>query len=66
MKQKKINKKLSINKETVSNLASDAMAGIKGGAYTVLWTCGWDCNTDLTCGRETLCDDCWTNNPIIC
>ena len=66
MKAKKLNKKLTLNKETVAALNSDAMSGVKGGIYTVAYTCGMDCDTDFTCGRATYCDDCWTVVPVFC
>ncbi len=66
MKAKKITKKLAFNKTTVANLENAAMDGIRGGIYTVRYTCGYDCDTYFTCARETICDDCWTVDPPIC
>jgi hypothetical protein len=55
MKVKKFNKKLTVNKETVADLNTDAMSGIKGGIYTFQDTCEGYCDTKLTCGWYTLC-----------
>jgi len=56
MKAKKINKKLTVNKETVADLNTEAMSGIKGGLYTIQDTCDGYCDTRLTCGRYTICE----------
>ncbi len=70
MKNKKINKKLSFKKETVSNLENDAMAGIKGGWWTVRYTyrrtCGGSCDSVFTCGIDTACDLCLTHEGHEC
>ncbi len=44
MKIKKISKKLTLNKETVSNLAKDEQRLVLGGRVTV--TCPWGCQTN--------------------
>ncbi len=46
MKIKKISKKLTLNKETVSNLAKDEQRLVLGGRVTV--TCLPGCNTNET------------------
>ena len=38
MKKKKIQKKLDLNKQTISNLGNDEMANLHGGCLT-----GWIC-----------------------
>jgi natural product precursor len=53
MKAKKLNKKLKLNKVTISNLGRDAMSPIKGGGVTLTCTCGTsvgpDCTDDPEC-----------------
>lgn len=46
MKQKKLSKKLSLNKDTVANLNPEAMSGVKGGETGI--TCEW-CNSVVSC-----------------
>ena len=54
MKIKKINKKLVLNKKTITNLDSHAMADVKGAkspTYTAGITCGIFCDTvNYSCG----------------
>ena len=46
MKCKKINKKLSFNKNTVANLSQAAIQNVKGAGTGITCTV---CNTDLSC-----------------
>lgn len=66
MKTKKFNKKLTLTKETVADLSHEALSNIKGGIYTVFYTCGDDCNSNFTCARATFCTECWTVDPPFC
>ncbi len=66
MKSKKLSKKLSFNKQTVSHLQDSAMEGIRGGVYSLQWTCGRACDSNQTCGDLTWCDDCYTNGGPFC
>lgn len=69
MKPKTFNKKLTLNKETVTNLSNDALVKIKGGIWTIQYTCndfGVRCDTNNTCGRETNCVECFTQIPTMC
>lgn len=49
MKKKRFDKKLRLNKETISNLDNEGMRGIKGGKVTrYQWSgcptpCDWSC-----------------------
>ncbi len=54
MKQKKLNKKLSLNKNTIAHLNNTNMAGIKGGETEA---CTANCPT-MTCQTKALgcCD----------
>lgn len=54
MKVKKLNKKLTLSRETVANLDHDAMSGVKGGFETRRDTCE-PCDTFFTCGYLTWC-----------
>lgn len=63
MKAKKITRKLSLRKETVSNLGESAMGAVKGGIYTIRDTCGNYCDTVFTCGVETVCE---CDTDILC
>jgi hypothetical protein len=56
MKVKKLNKKLTLRKETLANLDINAMSGVKGGIETVHDTCHPYCDTYCTCGRMTICE----------
>ncbi len=59
MKSKKFNKKLVLNKTTVSNLQETEMLNVRGG--TGSFTCFWDylCNSYNECGA-TFVSECWT------
>ena len=50
MKTKKINKKLELNKKTVSNLNDTEMNHVKGALF---WTDPRACDTDFTCSDFT-------------
>ena len=63
MKAKKLTKKLSLRKETVSNLDDSLMKAAKGGIYTIHDTCGNECDTIFTCGVETICE---CDTDILC
>ena len=60
MKTRKFNKKLSLNKETISNLRADELMNVKGGWRTGKCTMDpyW-CDTYTECGGETngICTD---------
>jgi hypothetical protein len=59
MKAKKLNKKLTLLKETVANLDFATMEGIKGGWYTGHYvTCGDFCDSVVTCKVATWCTTC--------
>lgn len=47
MKQKKFNRKLLLNKQTIAHLNRSRMENIKGGTVITIW-------------RITIEDDCWT------
>ncbi len=64
MKTKKLNKKLSLKKMTVSNLNGDAMTGIKGGISGTNTEPPY-CDTEITCG-VTICDYPGCNNTNTC
>lgn len=56
MKQKKFNKKLSLNKEKISSLNSNAMSKIKGGDGTIEETAGQPscgCTVGVLCVEDT-------------
>jgi len=56
MKSKKINKKLSLNKKTISNLEIDEMKVLHGGDDTVtLVTCMTNCRTVCKTCNVTAC-----------
>jgi hypothetical protein len=66
MKTRKFEKKLSLNKKTVSNLNGKAMGEVQGGATfincpTGLTYCRTDCvtNCPLCPSMDTKCPDCW-------
>jgi natural product precursor len=63
MRQKKINKKLTLNKETIATLAEEQMKRAKGG---VSRTCGTHfCYTlELTCD-SCINSECACSNPCI-
>lgn len=66
MKAKKLNGKLRLNKKTVADLTRYTMAGIRGGIYTIQFTCIYYCDTELTCEHLTICGECWTETPTNC
>lgn len=53
MKIKKIEKKLALNKITVSELANDQLDAAKGGWNTITWC--WCGTVGLTCGQVSEC-----------
>ena len=57
MKTKEFNKKLSLKKQTVSNLENAEMSLVKGGAYTRIscQTIGLVCSQPECCEWTTLC-----------
>lgn len=73
MKPKALKKKLSINKQTVSNLSADAQKVVVAGdeSQCRIGSCPltWDCPTDYTCncpGTGETCDSCTTCGGRIC
>ncbi len=73
MKNKKINKKLVLNKSTITDLNTRYMEKVHGGALTGLTcklgcqsrgiTCGRYCNTDGGTCAETECGTCYHTCP---
>jgi hypothetical protein len=58
MKQKKSDKKLSLNKQTVADLTVDDLRGVRGGADSSKECLLFDDLTDVSlgiCSEETLC-----------
>lgn len=59
MKKKELKKKLSLNRETLSNLQESALGPVAGGATTCNeWTCQFaTCTATVTtgCGGGCLC-----------
>jgi hypothetical protein len=52
MKAKKLEKKLSINKRTISSLQTNEMGKVKGGYFTEIEYCtNWICDTYVSCVR---------------
>jgi bacteriocin-like protein len=51
MKAKGFNKRLSLNKKTVSNLNKKEMQEVNGGCWTAGITCAF-CNTIVSCRIE--------------
>jgi hypothetical protein len=64
MKTKKFEKKLALNKQTVSNLNKSQMNGINGAGPTTNITCEF-CDTVVSC-EETLCPICVSNPDTLC
>ena len=80
MKTKKLSKKLTLNKSTISNLSEGTQQKIKGGIYSVYpceisapqivcdsvggFTC-YDCGDTVGCGTET-CNCPVSGNQIVC
>ena len=62
MKTKRFEKKLSLNKKTVSNLSNVEMIDVKGGATQNV--CTNPCNTKNQC--ETLPITLCPTSPIVC
>lgn len=63
MKRKIFDKKLALSKATVADLNKNVMEGIKGGLPPT-WriTCYPYCNTNYTCGYQTVCGQaCWSD-----
>ena len=58
MKTKHFNKKLELNKHTVSHLNDGELSGVRGGVATG-YTCVGYCNTVMSCG-PTQCAACIT------
>jgi hypothetical protein len=59
MKRKKINKKLAVNKQTVSNLDADELRNVHGGTRTFIAggppSCISDTNFTACYTRHTMC-----------
>jgi hypothetical protein len=69
MKPKTFIKKFTLNKETVTNLNNDALVKIKGGIWTIQYTCdlmGEGCNSFDTCGGATHCEECTITHSPSC
>jgi hypothetical protein len=64
MKTKKLNKKMVLNKRTVSDLQEQQMGAVYGGIKTDYtcggYTCGTLCDTVLSCGYTCLETGCQT------
>ncbi len=56
MKTKEFNKKLTLKKETISNLEKDMLKKVIGGGVTLLVTCKLPCLTEPVTG--TPCEPC--------
>lgn len=67
MKNKKFNKKLVLNKHTVSDLSVGEQSEVRGGIYTGT-TCPGYCDTDLSCGATecTACITWWNCSYMVC
>jgi len=58
MKNKKFNKKLVLNKHTVSDLSAAAQSEVRGGIFSLV-TCPGYCDSDQSCAH-TDCTACYT------
>lgn len=56
MKQKKFEKKLNLNKKTITDLNHDEMKGIIGGGDSKIWLCQW---TPYSCHLSCLDTACF-------
>ncbi|MCU0290004.1 MAG: class I lanthipeptide [Acidobacteria bacterium] len=66
MKTKKIDKKLILNKNTISNLGNEEMNRLKGGE-TLRTECFTACATGCyACSEITFCSHCMTDEYTIC
>ncbi len=60
MKKKNFNKKLSLNKETISNLNEEKMGKIKGGYPKTIDSWDWRCKVPTTMTNvDCNSDGCW-------
>ncbi|HLP47939.1 MAG TPA: class I lanthipeptide [Candidatus Kapabacteria bacterium] len=67
MKTKKINKKLILNKETISNLKNDEMNRLKGGETIEFTICRTKCVTGCkACTEISGCIQCVTDEYYTC
>ncbi|MDQ1354756.1 MAG: hypothetical protein QG657_5065 [Acidobacteriota bacterium] len=68
MRTKKITRKLSLNKQTISNLKDDEMSNLNGGIETyVLTVCRTVCISNCrTCTAVSFCYQCMTDEFSIC
>jgi hypothetical protein len=65
MKKMKFNKKLSLNKRTISHLNNVELEGIKGGTETIEPTTCWICESQF--GNCTIISDCYCESyPQLC
>lgn len=66
MRTTKINRKLILNKQTISNLKDDEMSNLNGGA-TGLTVCKSVCVTNCrTCSYISFCIQCATDEVSAC
>lgn len=56
MKPKKLEKKLSLKKKTITDLNNAEMKGINGGGDSKIWLCQW---TPFSCHLSCLDTDCF-------
>lgn len=67
MKTKKINRKLILNKHTISNLKDDEMNKLNGGVATGLTVCRTICITNCRpCTIVSWCYQCITDEVSAC
>ena len=62
--KRKMNKQLTLNKETIANLGARELNGIRGGFETDPLECPTQepvCTTGCTANPK-----CWSENPIFC
>lgn len=53
MKQKKVDNKLVLNKETIASLDEKMLNDMRGGTGTLTQYCTSPCDSAMDCGRET-------------
>jgi len=67
MRTKKITRKLTLNKQTISNLKDDEMTKLKGGATVALTECRTVCITNCRpCTIVSWCYQCITDEYASC
>jgi natural product precursor len=67
MRTKKITRKLSLNKETISNLKDEEMTRLNGGATVALTVCRTVCITNCRpCTVISWCYQCMTDEASAC